>query len=205
ATKESFFHQLLQQDFDMPGMARFVLGPYWRVESEPEKREFRHLFEDYIVRIYSQRFAQYHGEARKVTGSRSGPEGAIVTSEIVRSEGRRADQGQVAAGNTRRALQSRRRHYRRRQHGGVGTRRIRIVYPAQRRTSSRSAVDDAQWGDRAGEHAADRPPSEPRKHASTALIQPPASLRRLVTNKMGRSASEQPPADLSAGRPRVGN
>jgi len=87
AQKENFFHQLLQQDFDIPGMARFVLGPYWRVASEPEKREFRRLFEDYIVRIYSQRFAQYHGEALKVTGSRSGPEGAIVTSEIVRPEG----------------------------------------------------------------------------------------------------------------------
>jgi phospholipid transport system substrate-binding protein len=77
----------LQQDFDLPGMARFVLGPYWRVASEPEKQEFRRLFENYIVRIYSQRFAQYDGEALKATGSRSGPEGAIVTSEIVRPEG----------------------------------------------------------------------------------------------------------------------
>ena len=34
AQKVNFFHQLLQQDFDLPGMARFVLGPYWRVASE---------------------------------------------------------------------------------------------------------------------------------------------------------------------------
>jgi phospholipid transport system substrate-binding protein len=87
AQKQNFFHQLLQQDFEIPGMARFVLGPYWRVASEPEKQEFSRLFEDYIVRIYSKRFAQYHGEALKVTGSRSGPEGAIVTSEIVRPAG----------------------------------------------------------------------------------------------------------------------
>ena len=87
AQKENFFHQLLQQDFDIPGMARFVLGPYWRVASEPQKEEFRRLFEDYIVRIYSQRFALYHGEALEVTGSRSGPGGAIVTSEIVRPAG----------------------------------------------------------------------------------------------------------------------
>ena len=87
AQKENFFHQLLQQDFDRPGTAQFVLGPYWRVASDAEKQEFRRLFEDYIVRIYSQRFAQCHGEALNVTGSRSGPEGAIVTSDIVRPEG----------------------------------------------------------------------------------------------------------------------
>jgi phospholipid transport system substrate-binding protein len=47
----------LQQDFDLPSITRFVLGPYWRVASEPEKQEFRRLFEDYIVRVYSERFA----------------------------------------------------------------------------------------------------------------------------------------------------
>jgi phospholipid transport system substrate-binding protein len=43
AQKQAFFHQLLQRDFDVPGIARFVLGPYWRVASEPEKQEFRSL------------------------------------------------------------------------------------------------------------------------------------------------------------------
>ena len=37
AQKQNFSHQLLQQDFDLPDMARFVLGPYWRSASEPEK------------------------------------------------------------------------------------------------------------------------------------------------------------------------
>jgi phospholipid transport system substrate-binding protein len=87
AQKQAFFHQLLQRDFDVPGIARFVLGPYWRVASEPEKQEFSSLFEDYIVRVYSERFAQYRGEALRLTGSRSDPEGAIVTSEIVRPPG----------------------------------------------------------------------------------------------------------------------
>jgi len=63
AQKVNFFHQLLQQDFDLPGMARFVLGPYWRVASAPEKQKFSNLFEDYIVHIYRKQFAQYHGEA----------------------------------------------------------------------------------------------------------------------------------------------
>jgi phospholipid transport system substrate-binding protein len=87
AQKQAFFHQLLQQDFDVPGIARFVLGPYWRAASEPERQEFRTLFEDYIVRVYSERFAQYRGESLRVTGGRSDPEGALVTSEIIRPGG----------------------------------------------------------------------------------------------------------------------
>jgi phospholipid transport system substrate-binding protein len=87
AQKQVFFHQLLQQNFDLPGIARFVLGPHWRTASEPEKQEFLRLFEDYIVRVYSERFAQYRGETLRVTGSRADPEGAIVTSEILRPGG----------------------------------------------------------------------------------------------------------------------
>jgi phospholipid transport system substrate-binding protein len=51
AQKQAFFHQLLEQNFDLPGIARFVLGPHWRTASEPEKQEFLRLFEDYIVRV----------------------------------------------------------------------------------------------------------------------------------------------------------
>jgi phospholipid transport system substrate-binding protein len=87
AEKQAFFHQLLQQNFDLPGIARFVLGPRWRTASEPEKQEFLRLFEGYIVRIYSEKFAQYRGETLRVTGSRADSEGAIVTSEIVRPGG----------------------------------------------------------------------------------------------------------------------
>jgi phospholipid transport system substrate-binding protein len=86
--KLAFFHQLLQQDFDVPGIAQFVLGPYWRVATDDEKQEFRRLLADYIVRVYSERFVQYRGENLRVTGSRSDPEDAMVTSEIVRPDGR---------------------------------------------------------------------------------------------------------------------
>jgi len=34
------FQQLFRTDFDVPGMARFVLGPYWRLASPPQQQEF---------------------------------------------------------------------------------------------------------------------------------------------------------------------
>jgi phospholipid transport system substrate-binding protein len=85
--KATFFHQVLRQDFDLSDISRFVLGPYWRVASKAQRREFRALFEDYLVRFYGQRFAQYGGESLRVNGSRTDPVGVIVTSQIIRPQG----------------------------------------------------------------------------------------------------------------------
>src|SRR5215467_8470521 len=43
------FRQLYLADFDGPGIARFVLGRYWRSASEQEQQEFLRLFEDNLV------------------------------------------------------------------------------------------------------------------------------------------------------------
>src|ERR1700728_4638199 len=71
ADREAQFRQLFRQDFDAPGIARFVLGRYWRTATDEEQREFLKLFEDYIVIVYSTRLSEYGGEQFKVEGSRS--------------------------------------------------------------------------------------------------------------------------------------
>jgi phospholipid transport system substrate-binding protein len=85
--KATYFHQMLRQDFDLTKISRFVLGPYWRVASKAQQREFRGLFENYLVRVYGQRFAQYGGESLGVKGSGSDPAGVTVTSQIIRPQG----------------------------------------------------------------------------------------------------------------------
>jgi phospholipid transport system substrate-binding protein len=85
--KATYFHQMLHQDFALTDISRFVLGPYWRLASGAQRREFRSLFEDYLVHYYGRRFAQYGGETLGVNGSRSDPAGVIVTSQIIRPQG----------------------------------------------------------------------------------------------------------------------
>ena len=86
--KLEYFRLMLRQDFDMTGIARFALGPYWRVASEPERREFQQLLEDYIVVSYGRRLAQSGGNTLRVTGSYKLPDDeVIVTSEILRESG----------------------------------------------------------------------------------------------------------------------
>ena len=81
------FRQLFTEDFDVSGIARFVLGRYWNIATEPQQQEFVRLFTDYIALAYSNRLAEYSGETLRVTGTRPAPDGSLVSSEIIRTNG----------------------------------------------------------------------------------------------------------------------
>jgi phospholipid transport system substrate-binding protein len=82
------FRDLLDHDFDMTRIARFVLGRYWNDASEADRQRFQKLFEEYVVRGYAQRFSDYSGEKVKITGSRPESEtSTLVQSQIIRTDG----------------------------------------------------------------------------------------------------------------------
>jgi phospholipid transport system substrate-binding protein len=88
AERERRLGALLTQDFDTARIARYVLGRYWMVASDDERREFARLFRDWAVHTYAARLNQYTNEIVKVTGSRSESDtDAVVTSEIVHPAG----------------------------------------------------------------------------------------------------------------------
>jgi len=80
-------HQLFQADFDGPGIARFVLGRYWRSASEQEQQEFLKLFEDYVVFVYGTRLSSFNGETFRVKGSRPEGNGVVVATDILNPGG----------------------------------------------------------------------------------------------------------------------
>jgi len=81
--RQARFRELFQTAFDGPGIARFVLGRYWRSASDDEQQEFLKLFEEYVVLVYSTRLADFSGEVLKVRGSRTDHDGIIVSTEII--------------------------------------------------------------------------------------------------------------------------
>ena len=87
AQRVARFHELFREDFDVPGIARFVLGRYWKTATPEQQGEFTRLFEDYIALVYSSQLSAYSGETLKVIGSRADPEGAVVASGIIRPSG----------------------------------------------------------------------------------------------------------------------
>ena len=64
------FHQLFREDFDVPGLGRFVLGRFWRIFTPWEQQEFLGLFENYVVLTYSEKLSDYteDGGRPSVTG-----------------------------------------------------------------------------------------------------------------------------------------
>jgi phospholipid transport system substrate-binding protein len=82
AERRARFRQLFHADFDGPGIARFVLGRYWRQANAEERQEFLRLFEDYVVYAYSARLSDFSGETFKVRSSRADEDAVIVSTDI---------------------------------------------------------------------------------------------------------------------------
>jgi phospholipid transport system substrate-binding protein len=87
ALREARFRELFDTDFDCPGIARFVLGRYWRTASAEEQQEFVKLFQNYVVFVYATRLSNFGGETLKVSGSRSDGDGVIVSTDVIRPGG----------------------------------------------------------------------------------------------------------------------
>jgi phospholipid transport system substrate-binding protein len=82
------FQELLYLGFDVPYIARFVLGRYWNAATADQREEYERLFTRMILKIYADRFSLYAGETLKVVGSRQDSSvDAIVSSQIVRPSG----------------------------------------------------------------------------------------------------------------------
>jgi phospholipid transport system substrate-binding protein len=85
--RDGAFRRLFKTGFDVEVISRFVLGRYWRVASEQERREYRGLFEDFIIASYARRLNGYAGETLAVGAVRPlGETGAVVSSELRRRE-----------------------------------------------------------------------------------------------------------------------
>ena len=87
--------ELFHENFDVPGLGRFVLGRYWRLLTPSEQQEFLGLFENFVVLTYSEKLLEYiaSGGGPRIIGSRTDPDGAIVSSEITRGSGPYAGHG----------------------------------------------------------------------------------------------------------------
>src|SRR5690349_2296446 len=85
--RAAYFRRLFDSDFDLPGAARFVLGPSGRSLTPEQNQEFLTLFREYLAQAYSTRLGQYGGEPFRVTGSRPNGEETVVASQVMRRTG----------------------------------------------------------------------------------------------------------------------
>jgi phospholipid transport system substrate-binding protein len=81
--RQAQFRALFHNDFDSPGIARFVLGRYWRTATAEEQKEFLKLFDDYVVFVYTARLSDFSGEQFKINGSRLDADAVIVSTDVI--------------------------------------------------------------------------------------------------------------------------
>ena len=86
--REAQFRAIFDEGFDVPAISRFVLGNYWRIATEEQRRTFITLFGAYVVHAYAVRFNEYSGQQLKVTSARAeGDDSALVQSLIAQPSG----------------------------------------------------------------------------------------------------------------------
>ena len=79
---------VIGETFDLPYMARIVVGPVWTRISAAQQRQMTDAFERYVTATYADRFNSYDGQKLQVTGERPRAADAIVESRIVKADGK---------------------------------------------------------------------------------------------------------------------
>lgn len=62
AVKAKKFEDTFIQALDIPYIAKFVLGRYWKTASHTDRTEFVEAFKQMLVRSWSEKFALYKGQ-----------------------------------------------------------------------------------------------------------------------------------------------
>ena len=86
--REAQFRELLSAGFDMPFIARFVLGKYWRKSTPQQRADYQALFTEFILQSYSRRIGGFSGEKFTVSGAKAaGKKDVLVRTQIYRAGG----------------------------------------------------------------------------------------------------------------------
>jgi phospholipid transport system substrate-binding protein len=85
--RQQRFRVLIDENFDFPTMARFVLGTAWRTASDESRREFTTVFAAYMVQSFGGLFGRYDGAQLDVMSEREeGSRSIIVASKLGRPD-----------------------------------------------------------------------------------------------------------------------
>lgn len=87
ADKKAKFEDLFQNGFDVPLVARIVLGRYWRVATPAQKDEYTSLFHRYIVSTYAARLNAYSGQTFEVAGEQPLNDKEVLVRTLIQEPG----------------------------------------------------------------------------------------------------------------------
>jgi phospholipid transport system substrate-binding protein len=80
--------RVLEENIDLPGIARFAMGRYWRMADDGERAEFVRLFLELLVQTSTAGLADYKSETLRVAETRPAPENEVLVRSALSLQGR---------------------------------------------------------------------------------------------------------------------
>jgi phospholipid transport system substrate-binding protein len=79
------FGVIVGRDFDVPEIAQFVLGRYWETATADERQDFTNVFQAYMIRVYSDNFADFSSDTFRVIDQRALGDATVVVRTSITS------------------------------------------------------------------------------------------------------------------------
>lgn len=91
AEKRSTLNALFAKSVDIPYVAKFVLGRYWRTATPEQQKAYLTAYEPFLIKNYVGRIAKYSGQTYKLTDSKPTDGGAVVSMILHTPDGSSPD------------------------------------------------------------------------------------------------------------------
>ncbi len=86
------FAPVIRKTFDLPLIARVVVGRYWSTFTDEEKAKFVETFTRLSIATYASRFDNYSGERFKILATDRSRRGrALVKTQLIKSDGKEVE------------------------------------------------------------------------------------------------------------------
>ena len=86
--REAILADILSRGFDLPLIARFVLGRYWRRATPGQRDSYVELFGQFVIKSYSRRLGGFAGSSFDIVGAEPiGKSDFLVTTVLQRKSG----------------------------------------------------------------------------------------------------------------------
>lgn len=81
--------KLFRHGFDIGGIGTFALGRYRWQATPQQQQQYMALYQEFIVRVFSNKLNEYGGTSFRVTGRGASAEDTVIASELARTDGSR--------------------------------------------------------------------------------------------------------------------
>ena len=82
AQKQAAFQQLVYANVDVDGVARFVIGRFWRVATPEQQQAYMQTFRELLVYAVTGETSTFQGASFTVTGATQQPVGIVVGTTV---------------------------------------------------------------------------------------------------------------------------